>query len=142
MHMPDLGMIIVHSAGILDVILQLLRQREQRIVGDLTQVEISLAVFLTRVRTDLQMEEPSARRCFVDELIHLFTGKRTIYAKQCPGDPLPVSAGPVLDVLYGCLDLVNTFGIACFDDRHALWPTPSLLLLLVGKPCRDLLDDL
>src|SRR4051795_6508425 len=112
MHMPDLGMIIMHSAGILDVILQLLRQRGQRIVGDLTQVEISLAVFPPRIRTDLQMEEPSARRCFVDELINLFTSESTIYPKQCPSDPLPVSAGAVLDVLYGCLDLVNTFGIA------------------------------
>jgi hypothetical protein len=125
--MPDRGVIIMDRTGILNVIFELLRQRKQGVIGNLAEIQIPLIVFPFRIRTDLQVVKAGAGRGFIDELIDLVPRHGTIDAKQRPGDPSPVFAGPMLDVPYGCFDFLRAIGIARLNDCHALFAHPLTL---------------
>src|SRR4051794_39301293 len=116
MHMPDWGVVIMDRPGILNVIVQFLRQGKERRISNLPQAETSVIVFPPRIRTNLEMVEKSPFGCLVYQLIDLVPGKGTINTKQRPGHFLPVAAGAVLDVLDGFFDLADTIRIACFNN--------------------------
>jgi hypothetical protein len=112
------GMIIVDGGDKGNAVAEWRFDRVKRFPGEFPEIQVFAGVFFDRMTVDDEFVKDRATAYFVNYVIDVLLGERSIPAKERPGDPFPVNCLTMGDVAQMRFDPVFAPDVFDFHDCH------------------------